>query len=531
MPEQGQRADLTKFWRMFKRRKWWGVSAFLIVAVLVGGMALVLPPKYRARCVLSVGKAEAFEAFESGRVYGPAPTARELVPLARNSMLEYNQALVVIQGAGLDRDIPRDDPIALEELHMDLSEDLQVAAIGLDLIEVSYAHPDPNSSQFVVRELVSNLLESTLKHDREQARRTVNFILEKKDQLEAELDEADIRLKEFREQNATRLPNMEFNKRQQLDRAEEQLNELELKIATQGQILEKVDVALKDEEEMEVSMLREMRDPALELLRQQIVSTEAIIKRLEKKFREKMPELMTARATLAALEATLEEKEREIVKEEEKERNPRYAALDGQRFSLSLDIAALEQERRYMATRADQLQKDVDSMPDIIQQLSKLERNYESYGTQYQERLKQLAEAQLKYELSLTEGASMFNIVVPARASSITEKETLIKVLGGGFALAIGLAVGLIFAMEYMDQSFMDVDDVRQLLRIPSLGVVPQIVTKEEARRKRLRTVVVAVAIVVVLAGIATACILDPKLNEFVKNMYEKAARFINRAL
>ena len=206
------------------RRRRWRVFCWVMVliAAVVGvvGLAAVsllrTPPQHRARCVLSVGNTEALKTLDPGRSYGPAPTASDLVPFARDSMLEHDRAIEVIQAAGLDRGIPEGDVVALEELYMGLKGGLQVSAIGQELIEVSYAHPDPDTSQFVVRELVSNLLERTLTHERNQARRAVNSILEEKDEAEAQLGEAEMRLKQFREQNADRMENLEPGELDQL---------------------------------------------------------------------------------------------------------------------------------------------------------------------------------------------------------------------------------------------------------------------------------------------------------------------------
>jgi hypothetical protein len=56
-------------------------------------------------------------------------------------------------------------------------------------------------------------------------------------------------------------------------------------------------------------------------------------------------------------------------------------------------------------------------------------------------------------------------------------------------ALVVGLAAGCgsAFGVDYLDQSFRDIDDLEQFLSIPVLACIPRIKTKEDSKKSGVR--------------------------------------------
>ncbi len=54
----------------------------------------------------------------------------------------------------------------------------------------------------------------------------------------------------------------------------------------------------------------------------------------------------------------------------------------------------------------------------------------------------------------------------------------------GGFA-----GTGLVFGREFLDQSFLDIDDAKQNLEQPVLGAISRITTEEEIEKERHKEV------------------------------------------
>jgi hypothetical protein len=68
---------------------------------------------------------------------------------------------------------------------------------------------------------------------------------------------------------------------------------------------------------------------------------------------------------------------------------------------------------------------------------------------------------------------------------------------------SLGLAVALVFLLEQLDPSFHSIEDLRAFSRVPVLANIPQIVTRQDVWRSRLRfgTAFVSVLVVAVIVG------------------------------
>ena len=72
---------------------------------------------------------------------------------------------------------------------------------------------------------------------------------------------------------------------------------------------------------------------------------------------------------------------------------------------------------------------------------------------------------------------------------------------------SLGLAAVLVFILEQMDPSFHSVEELRAFSRVPVIANIPQIITRQDVWRSRLRfgTAFASVLIVAVIIGQASS--------------------------
>lgn len=102
--------------------------------------------------------------------------------------------------------------------------------------------------------------------------------------------------------------------------------------------------------------------------------------------------------------------------------------------------------------------------------------------------LQRLETAKITQRLEASKQGTRYTILDPARLPLQPKKPKIIFVLIGLF-LGGGAGVGLVFAREFMDQSFMDLDDAKQALELPILGAISKITTHEEIAREKQRQI------------------------------------------
>ena len=121
--------------------------------------------------------------------------------------------------------------------------------------------------------------------------------------------------------------------------------------------------------------------------------------------------------------------------------------------------------------------------------------------------LQRLETAKITQRLEASKQGTRYTIIDPARLPLKPKKPQLIWVLVGIF-LGGGAGVGLVFAREFLDQSFLDIEDAKQNLDLPLLGAISRITTPEEIAAEKHRrlgwiiTAVIVSAVAIIGAGL-----------------------------
>jgi polysaccharide biosynthesis transport protein len=100
--------------------------------------------------------------------------------------------------------------------------------------------------------------------------------------------------------------------------------------------------------------------------------------------------------------------------------------------------------------------------------------------------LQRLETAKITQRLEASKQGTKYNIVDPARLPLRPVKPKVLMVIIGLF-LGGAAGVGLIFMREFMDQSYLDIEDAKLGLDLPILGAISRITTHEEITKERNR--------------------------------------------
>jgi uncharacterized protein involved in exopolysaccharide biosynthesis len=98
----------------------------------------------------------------------------------------------------------------------------------------------------------------------------------------------------------------------------------------------------------------------------------------------------------------------------------------------------------------------------------------------YQMLLERLETAKITQRLEASKEGTRYTIIEPPRTPLKPTKPNKIKVLFLGLILGSFAGTGLVFGREFLDQSFLDVEDAKQNLGLPVLGAISCITTQEE---------------------------------------------------
>ncbi len=120
--------------------------------------------------------------------------------------------------------------------------------------------------------------------------------------------------------------------------------------------------------------------------------------------------------------------------------------------------------------------------------------------------LQKLETAKITQRLETSREGTRYTIVDPPRLPLKPAKPNKPLVILMGLLLGAGSGIGLIFGLEFMDQSILDVEDAKKTLGLPILGAISRITTqeavnKERSRRSFLITIGAIAALVLIIAS------------------------------
>lgn len=118
--------------------------------------------------------------------------------------------------------------------------------------------------------------------------------------------------------------------------------------------------------------------------------------------------------------------------------------------------------------------------------------------------LQKLETAKITQRLETSREGTRYNVIDPPRLPLKPVQPNKIKVIFLGIFLGAASGAGLVFGKEFIDQSFLDIEDAKQRLALPVLGAISRLTTQEEIdkekfRKKKLITIALTSSTVLIL--------------------------------
>lgn len=118
--------------------------------------------------------------------------------------------------------------------------------------------------------------------------------------------------------------------------------------------------------------------------------------------------------------------------------------------------------------------------------------------------LQKLETAKITQRLEASKQGTRYTVIDPARLPLKPAKPNKLMVIFMGLLAGTVSGTGLVFGKEFMDQSFIDIDEAKDILEFPVLGAISRITTQEEIdkekhTKKRFATIAAVSSVVLIL--------------------------------
>jgi uncharacterized protein involved in exopolysaccharide biosynthesis len=185
--------------------------------------------------------------------------------------------------------------------------------------------------------------------------------------------------------------------------------------------------------------------------------------------------------------------------------SPAVIQLKTQLNANQTQINALQRQSDGMRQQLMQLEGRVEAAPQVERQYKSLALNLQLAQTKYNQLLKYQMDAQLTSQ-AIASGRSDRIRVVQDPGVPLTPgkpKRTAIAVVGLMLAILLGLTAVVI--AESVDQTVRGSRDIRRVLALSPVGVIPEIQDSATARRQRLQVTMLTVCVFVATAVVLMA--------------------------
>ncbi len=187
--------------------------------------------------------------------------------------------------------------------------------------------------------------------------------------------------------------------------------------------------------------------------------------------------------------------------------NPTYKALKKELENIENSAATANQSTNQPASSADDTNATMYKLMVMDKLDSALARDKNVNETIYNMLLQKLETAKITQRLEASKSGTRYTIIDPARLPLHPSKPSKPMILLLGILLGAACGTGLVFGAEFMDQSFLDIEDAKTILQFPVLGGISRITTQEEidkekkAQKKFTAILVISSVVLIIIAG------------------------------
>jgi polysaccharide biosynthesis transport protein len=473
--------DLRYWMSVLRRRFWWFLLVWVLIAAVGVGVAYVLPPVYQAKASILVESQQISTDLVRSTV---TDTAAERIAVIRQRLLTRDILLDIDVHHGVYANRPDLAPnerveamrraIDLDQIDLDRSRGWRRGEQRATAFSVSFTASSPGIAAAVVNDLVTRILEQNASLRQSRAAITADFFAQESERLGRELADIEARIITFMEANEESLPDSLDYRRDQIDLLQERLRGLELRRLELEQERASLNYILNSVESPSQTELQR----ALEAARLELTERGALLS-------PEHPEVRGLRNRVAAYE-------RAVVAEVEARANddgrsgppPSPAAVEARRRLgfLELQIEYIGAQMDDIQAERQEVQRTILATPSTEVSLNALRRAYDETEKRYQSSREKLAEARMGEQLEDKQQAERFEVIEQARPPAAPVSPNRPKIAMAGVAGGAGAGLALILLMELSSGVVRRSSDLRRIHREP-VAALPYVFTPFERRR------------------------------------------------
>lgn len=519
-PAEQNKIEIDDVVAIVKRRRYFLIIPTLVVLIAVIPVALLLPREYRSKAIILIEQPDIPPDLVSSTV---TTLADQRIQVIEQRFKATSNLIAVMDKYRLypnERDVR-----PINELVDEMREKINVDLISATVMDARSGRPrkatiafsltfdynEPGLTQKVTSELVSWYLNENARERQKQAEQAAAFLSGETEALARTITELEGKVAKFKEKHAGSLPEEQTVNRAALQRAEDELRNLDLRAA-----------AIADRRaavEMELGYLSSFPPPLPEQGLQtftppvRLKMLQAQLTNLKARYTGNHPDVTKLTNEIAALEAAIRQGNKEAsLAGTAGDATTRASSGDGQQnlreMQLKSSLQTIESEAKALAKRREAIQAEIADINDRLARTPMVEQEYRVLARAYENahadylslRGKRLA-AELGESLESEGKSERFEVIEPPSLPTDPERPNRALIIGGGGAMAIAIGIAMAILAELLDPTIRGQKYLLAKTGVKPLAFVPTIRTRADVVRLWVKRVAVVATLTVSLAG------------------------------
>ena len=521
--------------QILKRRKWHILLPTIAVALAVAWVVWKLPNVYESTTFLAVKP--------------PTIPDRVVQPLSDEDLSQSLQTINqdVLSRSSLEPMIAKYGLFEPEKASgMDMALIIDKMRKNIDVkpdkadndkvvgFRISYRDRTPEAAKAVTSELAARYVNSQIAVSTKNVEMTREFIDKQLADAKTNLDGYEKQRLDIMTQNSQTIPEAAQGLIAQLDglhkREETIAKDKESLMTEKGRQSDAIrafnsqarlidDFGAKDTQDAVTQAARVEDTPAYAQLIQQRQQWTAKLEKLKEVYRDKMPEVVDAKAQIASINDELDRLTKNTESRVKAASQSSSRKADLQKQSLEIEkqkaqdqiaqidqqLQGKDQELQQNAGQISALEAKINTIPNVKVALEAINNQYQSAKDTYDELLKKRNDIQLQLERTSSAQGETIRVVdianLPASPANASKKPLLIA-LGAVVGLALGLFLAALIEVPRLFK-IQNIEDTKHYTGLPVLASVPPLLTHNELSwQKRTHWLKIMVAVVIAFASV-----------------------------
>ena len=484
--------QLTSHLRAMWHRRWIGLAAAWLVAIIGVVVVFKIPQRYEASARVFVDTESLLRPLLAGLAI--QPNLDQQVSLISRTLVSRPNIEKVLHLADLDLNI-HTQPERDELIDSIIKRIKFESGNRSNLYVISFADEDANRAQRVVQSLLSIFVESSLGDKRQDTQTAVKFLDDQIKRYEGILREQEEKMKDFRVKNIS-VANRDSDYFTRMARLASEIDsaKLDLQAAEQSNEAYKREAA-----EPPPSLIPDSAtstadaDIATPEITGRIESLKKDLDALLRKYTDQHPDVIATRRLIDQLEAQrkaeVEARQKAAAAKREAGGSSQESPVRQQvRISLvdsEANLAGLRAKVAGLEAQYQRLKAQAQLVPEVEAQYTQLMRDYDIQKRTYDNLVARRESAMMGKDVQDTGGAQ-FRVIDPPRVSPTPVGPNRLLLIGGVLVLALGAGAAASLLVSQVNPTFHDARGLRDAAKRPILGMVSML-PSDALRRLRRR--------------------------------------------